>query len=221
MALGGSDRDVKDALSKLLQMGTVTEYQNETIEGKTYNFRRSLFLSPYNRGLFEAIAEKEEEHIIKKKADAILSLQRKLASPEVKGSLDADEDIGVDEVNSVRDGAFVIGESNVESMKVRSKFGEFSKNKKSVEEVVVGGGEALGVDEDESNKVILVLKDGGGEFDDSLDEINQVISEEFVIRVLEGRDVSGEVFSVTPWTSKSGRRVLCYVQGSGRRNSNP
>ncbi|GKA46392.1 hypothetical protein Tco_0739275, partial [Tanacetum coccineum] len=113
-----------------------------TIKGKTYNFRRSLFFSPYNRGLFEAIAKKEEEHIIKKKADAILSLQRKLASPEVKGSLDADEDIGVDEVNSVRDGAFVIGEINVESMKVRSKFGEFSKNKKSVEEVVVGGGEA-------------------------------------------------------------------------------
>ncbi|GJZ22254.1 polypyrimidine tract-binding protein homolog 3 [Tanacetum coccineum] len=29
MALGGSDRDMKDALSKLLQIGTVAEYQNE------------------------------------------------------------------------------------------------------------------------------------------------------------------------------------------------
>ncbi|GJX03773.1 hypothetical protein Tco_0189689 [Tanacetum coccineum] len=33
-----------------------------------------------------------------------------------------------------------------ESMEVRSKFGEFSENKKSMEEVV-GGGEALGVGE--------------------------------------------------------------------------
>ncbi|GJZ34776.1 hypothetical protein Tco_0580593 [Tanacetum coccineum] len=40
-------------------------------------------------------------------------------------------------------------------------------------------------------------------------------------RVLNGRDVSDEksrkVFSVTPWAAEGGRRVLCYVQGSGRR----
>ncbi|GJT98951.1 hypothetical protein Tco_1094469 [Tanacetum coccineum] len=178
----GSEQDAKDALSKLLQMGPVAEYQ--------------------------------------------------IASPEVKRSLDANENIGVDEVTSVIDGAFVIGESGVESMEVRSKFGEFLENKESVEEVVVGGGEALrvdedesnrvilvlkevvvgggealGVDEDESNRVILVLKDGDDEFDDSLDEINQVISVEFMIRVLEGRDVFGEVFSVTPWTSEGGRML--------------
>ncbi|GJS84010.1 hypothetical protein Tco_0750551 [Tanacetum coccineum] len=112
------------------------------------------------RAHFEAISKKEKERIIKKKAYTILSLQSELASPEIKGSLDVDEDIGVDE--------------------------------KSVEEVVVGSGEALGVDEDESNRVISVLKDGGGEFDDSLDEINLGLSEEFVIRVLDGRDVSSE-----------------------------
>ncbi|GKC70480.1 putative reverse transcriptase domain-containing protein [Tanacetum coccineum] len=61
-------------------------------------------------------------------------------------SLNVDEDIGVDEVYSTIDGVFDMGESNVESMEVRSKFGEFSKNKKSMEEVV-GGGEALGVGE--------------------------------------------------------------------------
>ncbi|GJX29866.1 hypothetical protein Tco_0237945 [Tanacetum coccineum] len=33
--------------------------------------------------------------------------------------------------------------------------------------------------------------DGGGEFDDHLDEINLDLSQEFVIRVLESRDVSG------------------------------
>ncbi|GJZ26937.1 hypothetical protein Tco_0571190, partial [Tanacetum coccineum] len=91
-----------------------------------------------------------------------------------------------------------------------SEFGEFSENKKSVEEVVVGGGEALGIDEDESNRV-SVLKNGGGEFDDSLDEINLGLSDEFVIRVLEGRDVSGEslvVFFNSIWV-----QILCGIYG--------
>ncbi|GJR71812.1 hypothetical protein Tco_0084177 [Tanacetum coccineum] len=173
---------------------------------------------------FEAIAEKEQ--VIKKKADTTISLPSEEASPEVKGSLDANEDIGVDEVNSVIDGAFVIGESNVESMEVRSKFVEFSENKKSVEEVVVCGGEALGLDKDELNIVILVVKDGDGEFDERLDDINLDLSQEFVISVLESRDVYGrslvvflklvyrekncEVFSVTcRWEScGSGRRKV-------------
>ncbi|GJY20106.1 hypothetical protein Tco_0392672 [Tanacetum coccineum] len=162
---------------------------------------------------FEAIAEKEKEQIIKKKAYTILSLQSELTSPEVKGSLDADEDIGVDEVSSAIDNVFDSGESNMESIEVRNKFGEFLENKESVEEVVVSGGEALGADEDESNRVISILKDGGGEFDDRLDEINLDLSEQFVIRVLKSIDVSGgslvgffkwvyhenncEVFSVT------------------------
>ncbi|GJV84890.1 hypothetical protein Tco_1524788 [Tanacetum coccineum] len=91
----------------------------------------------------EENAEKEKEQIIKKKADSdtILSLRSELASPEIKGSLDADEDIGIDEVSSAIDCVFHIGESN----EVRSKFGEFSKNKKSVIEVVMGGSEALAV----------------------------------------------------------------------------
>nr|GFA18428.1 hypothetical protein [Tanacetum cinerariifolium] len=145
-----------------------------------------------------------------------------LTSLEIKGSLDADKDIGVDEVSSAINGVFDIGESNMEIMEVRSKLGEFSKNK----EVVVGGGEARGVDKDESNRVISVLKD------DSLDEINMGLSEEFVIRVL-GRDVSGEslvvslklvcheksheVLSVTSWSAKGRQRVLCYVQDNRMR----
>ncbi|GJS84755.1 hypothetical protein Tco_0751296 [Tanacetum coccineum] len=104
-----------------------------------------------------------------------------------------DEDIGVDEVSSAIDGVFDIGESSVESIEVRSKFDESSENKEN----------------------------RGGEFDDSLDEINLGLSEEFVIRVLEGRDVPGEksreVFSVMPLEAKGRRRVLCYVQGSRRR----
>ncbi|GKC97179.1 hypothetical protein Tco_1167454 [Tanacetum coccineum] len=140
--------------------------------------------------------KKRKSRSLKKKADIILSLQSEVASPEVKVSLDADEDIGVDDFSSAIDGVFD-------------------------SEVVVSGGETLGVDEDEPNSVISVLKDGCGEFDDNIDEINLGLREECVIRVLEGRDVSSEksheVFSITPWAAKGGRRVLCYVQGSRRR----
>nr|GEY65687.1 hypothetical protein [Tanacetum cinerariifolium] len=73
-----------------------------------------------------------------------LSKLLQLASPKIKGSLNVDEDIGVDEVSSAIDDVFNMGESNVESMKVPSKFDEFLDNKKSVEEVV-GVGERLGL----------------------------------------------------------------------------
>nr|GEW70047.1 class II heat shock protein [Tanacetum cinerariifolium] len=86
---------------------------------------------------FESIAKKEKEQIVKKKTYAILPLESELASPKINGSLNVDEDIGVDEVSSAIDGVFDIG--NVESMEVRSKFGEFSNKKKTVEEVVSGG----------------------------------------------------------------------------------
>nr|GEX29666.1 callose synthase 3-like [Tanacetum cinerariifolium] len=110
--------------------------------------------------------EKEKEHIIKKKAYIIISLQSESASPKIKWTSDAaDEDIGVDEVISAIDCVFHIRESN----EVRSKFGEFSENKKSVVEVVMGGGETLGVYREKRRGA-----------------------------------------------AKGGRKVLCYVQGSGR-----
>nr|GEZ95406.1 hypothetical protein [Tanacetum cinerariifolium] len=93
-------------------------------------------------------------------------------------------------------------------------------------EVVVGGGEAFGVDDDELNRVISVLKDGDCEFDDCLDGVNLDLSQEFVIRVLESRDFyGGSLVIFLKWvyhvkssgTAKGGRRVLCYVQGSSRR----
>ncbi|GJS60498.1 hypothetical protein Tco_0655282 [Tanacetum coccineum] len=196
MASGDSDRNAEYELSKLLQMGTVAEYQDEfeKLINRVTGISESLLTSFYISGLkltlsiellrarpttlgeafslariiearLEAIAEKEKEQIIKKKADTILSLRSELASPEIKGSLDADEDIGIDEVSSAIDCVFHIGESN----EVRSKFGEFSENKKSVIEVVMGGGEALGVYREKSRGA-----------------------------------------------AEGGRRVLCYVQGSKR-----
>nr|GFB05419.1 hypothetical protein [Tanacetum cinerariifolium] len=107
---------------------------------------------------------------------------------------DVDEDIGVDEPSSEIDSVFVIGESDVESMVVPRKFGEFLKNKESMKRLLW-----------------VVVKHMG----------LMSLREEFVFRVLEGRDVSDEksreVFSVTPHATKGRRRVLCYVQGNGRR----
>nr|GEY21349.1 hypothetical protein [Tanacetum cinerariifolium] len=138
---------------------------------------------------FEAIIEKDKQQIIKKKADTILSLQSELASPEVKGSLDVDEHIGVNEVSSVIDGVLD-------------------------SEVVVSGGKALGVDEDKPYRVISVLKDRGGEFDERLDEINLDLSQQFNIRALEGRDVSGKK-SRKAVEGGRGKRVLASAVEDG------
>ncbi|GKD09480.1 hypothetical protein Tco_1189165, partial [Tanacetum coccineum] len=133
--------DDRDTLSKLLQIGTVAEYQSEfeilinRVTGISQSLLKSFYISGfkltlqiellrarpttlgetfYLAGIIEAhlkeIAEKEKEkeHIIKKKADTILSLQSELASPDIKGSLDGDEDIGVDEVSSAINGVFDI-----------------------------------------------------------------------------------------------------------------
>ncbi|PWA69618.1 class II heat shock protein [Artemisia annua] len=148
MASGGSDRDVEYTLSKLLQMGTVAEYESEfmVLANRVTRISESLLTSLYISGLkltlqievlrarpktlgeafslayivearFEAIAEKEKEHIIEKKSDTIPSLQSEFVSPEIKGSLDVDKDIAADEVRSAIDGVFDIGESLVVILK--------------------------------------------------------------------------------------------------------
>nr|GEX61192.1 hypothetical protein [Tanacetum cinerariifolium] len=68
----------------------------------------------------------------------VLSWPSEEAPPVIKGSLDANE------VISTIDDIFDIGESNVESIEVRSEFSKFLENKESVKEVVVGGGEVDG-----------------------------------------------------------------------------
>ncbi|GJV48080.1 hypothetical protein Tco_1438292 [Tanacetum coccineum] len=159
MASGGSDRNAEYELSKLLQMGTVAEYQDEfeKLINRVTRISESLLTSFYISGLKLTLSiellRRKREQIIKMKADIILSLRSELASPKIKWSLDADEDIGIDEVSSAIDCVFHIDESN----EVCSKFGEFSENKKSVIEVVMGGGEALGVYREKSRGV---AKDG-------------------------------------------------------------
>nr|GFA94793.1 hypothetical protein [Tanacetum cinerariifolium] len=178
---------------------------------------------------FETIARKKLN--IEEKIDIVLSWPSEEAPPVLKGFLDANEDIGVVEVSGAIDDVFDIGESNVKSMEVRSEVSEFSENKKSVEEVVVGGGEACEVGEDELNRVISALKDGGGEFAGRLDEINFNLSEELADNGCEDRcqtlnqhsyHLKGKVIfegvrSVTAWVAKGEKMVLCYFQGNGRR----
>ena len=101
-------------------------------------------------------------------------------------------------VNNAIDGVFDIGESN----DVHSKFEEFSENKKSMEEIVVGG----------------------REFDGRLSEINLNLSEELVESQsayssyhLDGKVIFVGVGSITTWVADGGRMVLCYVQGIGMR----
>ncbi|GJS27000.1 hypothetical protein Tco_0487620 [Tanacetum coccineum] len=57
MASGGSDRDAKDALSKLLQMGTVAEYQNEfeMLINRVTEISESLLKTFYISGLKPAL----------------------------------------------------------------------------------------------------------------------------------------------------------------------
>ncbi|GJS06833.1 hypothetical protein Tco_0658700 [Tanacetum coccineum] len=97
----------------------------------------------------------------------------------------------IDEVSSVIDDVFDIGESNVESMQVRSKFAEFSKDKGSVE------------------KVLNATKLPEGRNSQSA----------YSPYHLEGKVNFKGVGNVTPSAADVGRRkrVKCYVQGSGRR----
>ncbi|GKD91575.1 hypothetical protein Tco_1367082 [Tanacetum coccineum] len=215
MALDGSDRDAKDALSKLLQIVTMG-----TMEIKAYKFRRSLLISPYRRGQvlklnlqhellvsrpttlgyafslaritearFEAIVEKEQN--IKEKANTTLSLPIEEVSPVVKGPLDASKDT---------------------YLSLRSEDINFKIQEKAVEYV-----RALNV---APHKVV---------FAGPVDEVSSVIEDVFDIDEsnveayspyhLEDKVNFEGVGNVTSWAAKVGRRkrVKCYVQGSGRR----
>ncbi|GKA49770.1 hypothetical protein Tco_0742843, partial [Tanacetum coccineum] len=123
MISDGSDQDARYALSKLLQRGTVAEYENEFLMliKRVTGISESLLKSFYISGLkpllqcvllmlapttleeafsiarimearFETITGKKLN--IEEKIDIVLSWPSEEAPPEIKGSLDADEDIG-------------------------------------------------------------------------------------------------------------------------------
>ncbi|GJZ71142.1 class II heat shock protein [Tanacetum coccineum] len=57
-----------------------------------------FFKAHITEARFEIIAKEQKEHTVEKKIDVILPLQGEFASPKAKGSLNADEYIGVEEV---------------------------------------------------------------------------------------------------------------------------
>ncbi|GKD02841.1 hypothetical protein Tco_1177815 [Tanacetum coccineum] len=153
---------------------------------------------------FETITGKKLN--IEEKIDVVLSWSSKEAPPVIKGSLDANEDIGVVEVSSTIDDVFDIGKSNVESMEVRSEFSEFLELNRVIP--------ALKDGEDELNRVIPTLKDRCGEFDGHLDEINLNLSE----KISGERVVGGRGKKVLVAVAK-GRRTTGVEDGTAGANA--
>ncbi|GJY43250.1 hypothetical protein Tco_0431463 [Tanacetum coccineum] len=95
MASDDNDRDTEYALSRLLQMNTVAEYQNEfeMLRNRVAGKSESLLTTIYISGLKVALQ---------------IELLRSRPTTLGEGSLDVDEDIGVDEVSSERDGVSIL-----------------------------------------------------------------------------------------------------------------
>ncbi|GKB59317.1 hypothetical protein Tco_0915503 [Tanacetum coccineum] len=100
MASTGSERDAKDALSKLLQMGTVVAISDgiKVLRARPTTLVEAFSLARIIEARFEAIAHEEKanaekEQSIKETADTIASLQSDVASLKTKKSLDANEEI--------------------------------------------------------------------------------------------------------------------------------
>nr|GEW56279.1 probable mediator of RNA polymerase II transcription subunit 26b [Tanacetum cinerariifolium] len=98
-------------VEKRLHIPATSCAPNQLLRVRPGTLGESFYLARIIEARLKAITEKEKEQIIKKKADAILSLRSELASPDIKRSLDGDEDIGVDEVSSVIHDVFDSGKS--------------------------------------------------------------------------------------------------------------
>ncbi|GJV00965.1 class II heat shock protein [Tanacetum coccineum] len=227
--------DPRGALSKLLQLGTVEDYQWEFkklmnrvtdipdsllisfyISGLKLNLQHELLVSrPTTLGdafslarITEARFEAiaEKEQNIKEKADTTLTLPSEEASPVVKGPLDASEDT----LLSLR--------SEDPNFKIQEKAVEYVRalNAAPLEVVFAGPvdevrGKFAEFSEDKGcvEKVLSATKlPEGGNSHSAYSPYH-----------LEGKVIFEGVRNVTPWAADGGRRkgVKCYVQGSGRR----
>ncbi|GJS70141.1 class II heat shock protein [Tanacetum coccineum] len=198
--------DLKGALSKLLQLGTVEDYQREfeKLMNRVTNIPDSLLISFYISGLklnlqHELLVSRpttlvdafslariiearfkaiaEKEQNIKEKADTTLILPSEEASHVVKGPLDASEDTLLSFRRPFDED--------------RGKFVEFFKDKGCVEKVLSA----------------TKLPEGGNSYS------------AYSPYHLEGRVIFEGVRNVTPLVADGERRkrVKWYVQGSGRR----
>nr|GEW76529.1 reverse transcriptase domain-containing protein [Tanacetum cinerariifolium] len=99
----------------------------EFLRSNPSNSKEDFFKARITEARFEIIAKEDKEYIVEKKIDIILRLQGEFASPKDKGSLNADEYIGVEEVvgggkvlgigedDDIGDAATDGGDSTVES----------------------------------------------------------------------------------------------------------
>ncbi|GJV93445.1 hypothetical protein Tco_1541258 [Tanacetum coccineum] len=132
-------KDSKGALSKLLQLGTVEDYQrefeklmNRLLVSRPTMLGDAFSLSRITETRFEAIAEKEQN--IKEKADTTLSLASEEASHVVKVEYVRTLNAApfkvvftgpVDEVSSMIEDVFDIDESNVEGGNTHSAYSPY------------------------------------------------------------------------------------------------
>nr|GEU31095.1 hypothetical protein [Tanacetum cinerariifolium] len=177
MASDGSDLDARYALSNLLQRGTVAEYESEFLMliKRVTMISESLLKSFYISGLKPLLqcALLRLAPTTLREAFSIARIMKARFETIIGKKLNIEKKIDIVLTWPSEEASLVI-----KGMKVRSEFSEISENKKSVEEVVVGGGKTCGVGEDELNRVISALMDEGGEFDGRLDEINLNLSKE-------------------------------------------
>nr|GEU48565.1 reverse transcriptase [Tanacetum cinerariifolium] len=232
MASGGSDRDAKDALSKILQIGTVSEYQNEfeILINRVTMISQSLLTSFYISGL-KLELQRELWRSRPTTLGEVFSLARiaeasEEASPVVKGSLNANEDT----LLSFRseDPNFKIQEKVVEYVRalnaapLKVVFAEPIDEVGSVIEAVF--------DIDESNVEGMQVRDKFAEFFEDKGSVEKVLGATKLQKGgnshstyspyhLEDKVNFEGVGNVTPWAAEVGRikKVKCYVQGSGRR----
>ncbi|GJX53143.1 hypothetical protein Tco_0281512 [Tanacetum coccineum] len=197
--------DPRGSLSKLLQLGTVDDYQREfeKLMNRVTDIPDSLRISFYISRLKLNL---QHEMLVSSPTTLGDAFSIAQASPVVKGPLYASEDT----IQSLRseDPNFKIQEKAIEYVRalnvaslevvfigpvdeVRGKFAEFSEDKGCVE------------------KVLSATKlPKGGNSHSACSPYH-----------LEGKMIFEGVRNVTPWAADGGRRkrVKCYVQGSERR----
>ncbi|GJS00404.1 hypothetical protein Tco_0316912 [Tanacetum coccineum] len=158
MASGGSDRDAEYALSKLLQMGTVELWRVVCYAEEAFSLTRAAKTRFTNLDIWEFLRSNPltlgedffKAHITEVRFETIAKEEKEhIVKKKIGVILPLDGEFA-----SPKAGGSLIADEYI-----------------GVEEVV-GDGEALEVGEDELNRVISTLKDGGGEFDGRLNEIN-------------------------------------------------
>nr|GFA22537.1 protein kinase, catalytic domain-containing protein [Tanacetum cinerariifolium] len=250
----GSDRDAKDAVSKLLQLGMVAEYESKFVilESRVTRISTNLLKSFYILGLKLALqcallmlnlttldeafslARATEARFMNLQILKILRLNHSTfeeaffrariteARFEDENSQAVDTIVGDQEDLDVKDKQEVKKADDREIKNIKDEEGKNVEDQHDSERDDDTNNDDVGYMrqpiEDESWFLAHEINFPNVN-EKKADHRNNKSTQENT--VLKGRDVSDkksrEVFSVTPWTAKGGRRVLCHIQGSGKR----